>query len=60
MLIELLKSEEPLKRAAAALALPWYVNDTAIEPLAQAMHDEEDIVRRASTWAYAALKNMMG
>lgn len=60
VLIGLLKSEAPLKRAAAALALPWYLEDGASEPLAQAMQDEEEIVRRASTWAHASLKNMIG
>jgi HEAT repeat protein len=58
VLIELLKSESSLKRAAAALSLPWYKDPRALQPLEQAMQDKEETVRRASTWAHAVLKNM--
>jgi HEAT repeat protein len=56
VLIELLKSGSSLKRAAAALSLPWYTDPQAVQPLEQAMQDEDETVRRASAWAYAALK----
>ena len=59
VLIELLKSESSLKRAAAALSLPWYTDPQAVQPLEQAMQAEDETVRRASAWAHAALKNML-
>jgi HEAT repeat protein len=59
VLIELLKSESSLKRAAAALSLPWYTDPQAVQPLERAMQDEDETVRRASAWAHAALKNML-
>lgn len=60
VLIELLKSESSLKRAAAALSLPWYTDPQAIQPLEQAIQDQDATVRRASIWAHAALKNILG
>jgi HEAT repeat protein len=60
VLIELLKSESSLKRAAAALSLPWYTDPQAIQPLEQAIQDKDETVRRASIWAQAALKNILG
>jgi HEAT repeat protein len=59
VLIELLKSELSLKRAAAALSLPWYADPRAVQPLEQAMQDEDEMVRRTSVWAHAALKSML-
>lgn len=55
VLIELLKSESPLTRAAAALSLPWYADKQAVEPLEGAMQDPDETVRHASAWAHAAL-----
>jgi len=59
MLIEILQSGLPLIRTAAALSLPWYVDVQALEHLELAKQDADEMVRRASTWAYAALKNML-
>jgi HEAT repeat protein len=55
LLLDLLICQSPLKRAAAALTLPWYADSQAIGPLEEAMHDEDAMVRRASKWALAAL-----
>ncbi len=60
VLIELLKSQSALKRAAAALSLPWYTDPQAVQPLERAMQDEDETVRRASAWSHAALKNVLG
>lgn len=60
LLIRLLKAETPLKRTAAALALPWYFDIQAMEPLESATRDDNEMVRRASTWACQALKNPAG
>ena len=59
MLIDLLKSDSPLRRAAAALSLPWYMDKQALETLEHALQDDDEIVRRASIWAYGALKNSL-
>jgi HEAT repeat protein len=59
VLIKLLKSGSSLKRAAAALSLPWYTDPQAIQPLEQAIQDEDETVRRASIWAQAALKKSL-
>ena len=59
VLIELLKSESALKRAAAALSLPWYADPQAVQPLKAAMQDEDEHVRRTSMWAHTALKNSL-
>ena len=58
LLMQLLKSDSPMTRTAAALSLPWYWEVDALEPLKLAMQDTDEMVRRASTWAYGALKNM--
>jgi HEAT repeat protein len=55
-LIELLKSESPLTRTAAALSLPWYMDAQALEHLKHAIQDADEMVRHASSWAYASLK----
>lgn len=60
VLMELLKSESSLKRAAAVLSLPWYTDPQALQPLEQALQDEDATVRRASIWAHAAIKNILG
>ena len=39
LLIRLLKAETALKRAAAALALPWYFDTQALEPLLRQLSD---------------------
>ncbi len=59
VLIELLKSAPPLAQAAAALALPWYMDASALEPLEQAAHSPDETLRRASAWAHAALKTAL-
>ncbi|HEX6271018.1 MAG TPA: HEAT repeat domain-containing protein [Anaerolineales bacterium] len=59
VLIGLLRSDSALKRAAAALSLPWYMDTQAIQPLEQALQDEDEIVGRASRWAYAVLKKSL-
>jgi len=56
LLIELLQAESALTRAAAALSLPWYMDAGALEPLEGALKDEDEMVKRASHWALAALK----
>jgi HEAT repeat protein len=58
-LLELLKSDSPLKRAAAALSLPWYADEAALGPLEGAMKDPDESVRRAAAWAHAALKRLI-
>lgn len=59
MLIETLRSDSPLRRAAAALSLPWYMDAQALEPLEHATSDTDEMVRGASAWAYEALKNTL-
>ena len=59
LLLSLLKSDSPLGRTAAALSLPWYLDAGALEPLEQTVQDANAMVRSASAWAYAALKNML-
>jgi len=54
-LVELLGSEADLARAAAALRIPWYVYEEALEPLAKAAEDPEETVRTAAKWARNAL-----
>ena len=58
-LIELLKSEPNLVRAAAALTLPWYVDERAIDSLKDATQDADEIVRRAARWALQALQKTL-
>jgi len=60
LLIGLLDSESPLKRLAAALALPWYIDEGALEPLEKAAQDSDEVVSRAAGWAYEALKTALG
>jgi HEAT repeat protein len=55
-LIKILQSDSSLKRAAAALSLPWYTDERACAPLEQASHDSDEIVRRAARWALRALQ----
>ena len=57
VLMGLLKSDRPLRRAAAALSLPWYMDEQALESIEQTRHDADEMVRRAAAWAYGALKN---
>lgn len=59
VLIRLLKSEVRLKRAAAALSLPWYTDPQAVQPLREAMRAEDETVRRTASWAHAMLKNSL-
>jgi HEAT repeat protein len=58
-LVELLKSESGLKRAAAALTLPWYSDAASLNALEQARHDPDEIVRRSAEWAYHALQKTL-
>jgi HEAT repeat protein len=58
-LTELLKSESNLRRAAAALTLPWYTDERAVEPLEQARQDPDEIVRTTATWAFQALQKTL-
>jgi HEAT repeat protein len=58
-LIGLLKSALPLVRTAAAVSLPWYMDGQALEALEYATQDADAMVRRASTWADAALKTAL-
>lgn len=55
-LIELLNSDTRLKRAAAALSLVWYAEERSIEPLRRLLHDSDEMVRQAATWALRALR----
>lgn len=55
-LIELLKSEAPLTRAAAALSLPWYSEAESLHALEQATQDSDEMVHKAATWALQALE----
>jgi HEAT repeat protein len=54
--MELLKSEPNLVRAAAALSLPWYADERAIDSLKGATQDTDEIVSKAARWALQALQ----
>lgn len=56
LLIRLLADESALKRAAAALAMPWYLDPSSVGPLEEAAHDEDPMVRQAAAWA---LENLL-
>jgi HEAT repeat protein len=58
-LMELLKSESNLTRAAAALTLPWYADERAIEPLEHATKDNDETVSRTARWALQALQKTL-
>jgi HEAT repeat protein len=58
-LIELLGSPSSLQRAAAALALPWYGDERALERLSQLQQDSESTARIAGTWAASALQKVI-
>ena len=45
-----------LARAAAALSLPWYADERAVDALKQATQDADEIVSRAAKWALQALQ----
>ncbi|HET7144902.1 MAG TPA: HEAT repeat domain-containing protein, partial [Anaerolineales bacterium] len=60
MLIDILQAGSPLVRASAALSLPWYMDPQALEHLEHAAQDPDEMVRRASSWAHAALKTALG
>lgn len=53
---ELLNSGLSMKRAAAALTLPWYTDESSLAALEQATQDPDEIVRKAATWAVSALQ----
>jgi len=55
-LLELLGSGTALTRAAAALTLPWYGEQRALEPLSQLAQDTDQTVQRAAVWAKSALQ----
>ena len=58
LLLELLRSGSPLTRAAVVLSLPWYTDRELLEPLEHATRDDDEMVRRAATWAHAVVRNM--
>jgi hypothetical protein len=58
-LIELLKAESNLMRAASALTLPWYADERAIGPLTQATQDSDETVSRTARWALRALQKTL-
>jgi HEAT repeat protein len=58
-LMELLKAESNLTRAAATLTLPWYGDERAIDPLKQASQDTDETVSRAARWALQALQKAL-
>ena len=58
-LMELLKSESNLARAASALSLPWYVEERAVDPLKQAAQDTDEIVSKTAKWALQALQKVL-
>jgi HEAT repeat protein len=58
-LMELLKSESNLTRAASALTLPWYADERAIDLLEQAKQDTDETVSRAARWALQALQKVL-
>lgn len=58
-LIELLRAESSVTRSAAALTLPWYTDEKSLAALEQATQDQEEIVRRAATWALQALQKVL-
>jgi HEAT repeat protein len=58
-LMELLKSEPSLARAAAALTLAWYSDERSLNALKQATQDADEIVRKTATWALKALQKAL-
>lgn len=58
-LVELLKSESSLKRAAAALTLPWYADAASLSALEEARRDPDEVVHRSAEWAYHALQKTL-
>jgi HEAT repeat protein len=58
-LLELLASRTALTRAAAALSLPWYGDERALEPLQPLTCDPDQIVRMAATWSRNALQKVI-
>jgi HEAT repeat protein len=58
-LMEWLKSESNLARAASALSLPWYGEERAIDPLKQAIQDSDEAVSRSAKWALQALQKTL-
>jgi hypothetical protein len=58
-LMELLKAESNLTRAAATLTLPWYGDERALDPLKQASQDSDETVSRAARWALQALQKTL-
>ncbi|HKG54122.1 MAG TPA: HEAT repeat domain-containing protein, partial [Anaerolineales bacterium] len=58
-LLELLNSASKLAQSAAALTLPWYGDERAIDPLNQATQDSNDVVSRSAKWALQALQKTL-
>jgi HEAT repeat protein len=58
-LTELLKSESSITRAATALTLPWYSNEESLSALEQVTQDTDELVRKAATWAFQALQQVL-
>jgi len=55
-LLELLKSESNLTRAASALTLAWYGDERGAVPLKVLAQDSDETVRTAALWAWNALQ----
>ena len=58
-LLELLKSESNLRRAAAALTLPWYGDERGAAPLKALTQDSDETTRTAAGWAWKALQKII-
>jgi HEAT repeat protein len=58
-LVELLRSQNSLTRAAAALTLPWYGEERSLEPLKQLLHDPDETVRIVATWSVTSLQKAL-
>ena len=56
---ELLKSESNLTRAAAALTLPWYMDEASLNGLELLTRDTDEMVQKAATWAFHALQKVI-
>jgi len=58
-LIEFLKSESSLARAAAALSLSWYSEERSLVALEQASQDSDEVVCKTAAWALKALQKVI-
>lgn len=58
-LIDLLRSENNLTRAATALTLPWYGEERSLEPLKRLMNDADETVRIVAAWSVNSLQKLL-